>query len=202
RGNNFFYTENGSYNYIEMFAIDRELELIRNVKLKGCSEKCGKCIESCPTRTLCAPYTMSMPGCMSFQTSVSTQFGMGVPSMEMAEMGGGWLYGCDACQDACPFNKDKWTGGEDFPGISSLAPSMRPEKIMEMSYDEIKDAFCSKYWYIKPENLWKWKLNALMAMMNRYSGRYEAPIRLGLIDFDERVRDFSRKVCSKLGLAH
>lgn len=75
RRNNFFYTGKGSYNYIEMFGVDRELELIRDNKLKDCSENCGKCIEACPTHTLCAPYTMSMIGCASFQTSIAANMG-------------------------------------------------------------------------------------------------------------------------------
>ena len=201
RRNNFFYTENGSYIRIEMFAVDRELELIRDVKLKDCPENCGKCIKACPTHTLCAPYTMSMIECVSFQTSLSANMGMGVPSSERTEQIGGWLYGCDACQDVCPFNKGKWRGGEEFPGLDALAPAMRPEKIMEMSYDEIGRILAPKYWYVKPENLWKWKLNALTVMMNRYGEKYEASIRLGLEDPNEKVREFSRSVCSKLRIS-
>ncbi len=200
RRNNCFYTPNGSYNFIEMFAVDRELELVREVKLKDCSEKCGKCIEACPTRTLSAPYTMSMIRCVTFQTSLSTNMGMGVPSLEMAEQIGGRMYGCDACQDACPFNKGKWTGGQDFPGLEALTPSMRPENIMAAGYDEIGRTLAPKYWYIKPENFWKWKLNALTFMMNSYGEKYEVPIKLGLEDPNESVRDFSRSVCSKLGI--
>ena len=201
RQNNFFYTENGSYIRIEMFAVDRELELIRDVKLKECPKNCGQCVKACPTHTLCAPYTMSMIECVSFQTSLSANMGMGVPSPEKTEQIGGWLYGCDACQDVCPFNKGKWTGGEEFPGLDGLAPSMRPEKIMEMSYDEIGRALAPKYWYIKPENVWKWKLNALTVMMNGYSEKYEAPIKLGLQDPNETVHDFTRGACSKWGIS-
>jgi epoxyqueuosine reductase len=201
RRNNFFYTGNGSYNRIEMIAVDRDLELMRDVMLKECPENCGKCIEACPTRTLCAPYTMSMIGCVSFQTNLSANMGMGVPSPEMADQIGGRLYGCDACQDVCPFNKGKWTGGEEFPGLDALAPSMRPENIMEMSYDGIGRTLAPKYWYITQENLWKWKLNALTVMMNGYSEKYEAPIKLGLEDPNEKVRAFARSVCSKLGIS-
>jgi epoxyqueuosine reductase len=198
RRNNFFYTNNGSYIRIEMIAVNRELELIRDVKLQECPEKCGKCVKACPTQTLSAPYTMSMIQCVSFQTSLSANMGMGVPSPEMAQQMGGWLYGCDACQDVCPFNKDKWRGGEEFPGLHALAPSMRPENIMAMSYDEIGRTLAAKYWYIKPENLWKWKLNALTVMMNGYTEKYEASIKLGLEDPNEKVREFSHRVCSKL----
>jgi epoxyqueuosine reductase len=201
RQNNFFYTKNGSYIRIEMFAVDRELELIRDVKLNDCSEKCGKCVKACPTHTLCAPYTMSMIECISFQTNLSANMGMGVPSPEMTDQIGGRLYGCDACQDVCPFNKGKWTGGEEFPGLDALAPSMRPENIMEMSYVEIGRTLAPKYWYIKPENLWKWKLNALTVMMNGYQEKYEAPIKLGVEDPNENVREFSRSVCSKLRIS-
>lgn len=198
RHNNFFYGENGSNLLIEMFGIDQELELIGNVTLKECPEKCGKCIKACPTHTLTAPYTMSMHGCVSFQNSMF----MGTPSPEMAEQTGNWLYGCDACQDACPFNKDKCTGGEDFPGLDTLAPAMRPENIMKMSYSELEDSLVPKYWYIKSKNLWKWKLNALTAMMNAYSDKYEDAIKLGLNDPNESVRDFSRNVCVKVGISH
>jgi len=202
RQNNFFYTKNGSHIRIEMFGVDRELELIRDVKLKECSKDCGKCIGACPTHTLSAPYTMSMIGCASFQTSLSANMGMGVPSPEMAEQIGCRLYGCDVCQDVCPYNKDKWTGGENFPGLEALAPSMCPERIMEMSYAEIGRTLAPKYWYIKPENLWKWKLNALTVMMNGYSEKYERPIKLGLEDSNENVREFSRRVCSKLRISY
>ena len=200
RVNNFFYTERGSYNYIEMFAVDRELELIRDVKLKSCPENCGKCVKACPTSTMSAPYTMSMIGCVSFQTSLSTNLGMGVPSPEMAEQIGGRLYGCDVCQDACPFNKGKWIGGEGFPGLDTLARSMCPETIMKMSYDEIGRILGPKYWYIKAENLWKWKLNALTVMMNGYSDKYETSIKLGLTDPNESVRNFAHAVSFKHGI--
>ncbi len=142
-----------------------------------------------------------MIGCASFQSSVSANLGMGVPSLEMTEQIGCWLYGCDACQDVCPFNKNKWKGGEDFPALEALAPSMRPENIMKMSYDEIGRTLGPKYWYVKTENLWKWKLNALTVMMNGYSENYEAPIKLGLEDPNETVRDFTRRLCSKLGIS-
>jgi epoxyqueuosine reductase len=201
RRNNFFYTRNGSHVRIEMFAIDQELELIRNVKLKDCADNCGKCIEACPTRSLCAPYTMSMVGCISFQTNLSANMGMGVPTPEMTNQIGGRLYGCDLCQDVCPFNRSKWVGAEEFPGLEALVPAMRPEKIMTMSYDEIGRTLAPKYWYIKPENLWKWKLNALTVMMNGYRSEYDEAIKLGLEDPHQTVRDFSRAVCSKVGIS-
>jgi epoxyqueuosine reductase len=201
RRNNFFYTANGSYTYLDMLAIDRELELIRDVRLDECPESCTKCFDACPTRTLAAPYTMSMLGCVSFHNTLSANTGMAVPTPEMAVQLGNRLYGCDVCQDVCPFNTGSWKGGEDFPGLDALMPSMRPESIMAMSYDEIKQTLAPKYWYIPPDNLWKWKLNALGAMMNTYSDKYAAPIRLGLADADEKVQDFARSICTKLGIS-
>lgn len=198
RQNNFFYTENGSYNFLTAWVIDREFELKEQANLKKCPESCGKCIEACPTKTLCSPYTMSSAGCVSFQTSMSAAMGMGVPGEELAGQIGGWLYGCDVCQDVCPFNKGKWTGGEDFPGLSEFSQYMSPEKIMAMDYDEIARTLGVKYWYISAENLWKWKLNALTVMQNNFSDKYSESIKLGLTDTSEIVRDFAGRVCEKL----
>ncbi len=72
---------------------------------------------------------------------------------------------------------------------------------MAMSYDEIGRTLAPKYWYIPPDKLWKWKLNALGAMMNGYSENYAAPIKLGCDDADENVRTFARSVCAKLGIS-
>jgi hypothetical protein len=57
-------------------------------------------------------------------------------------------------------------------------------------------------WYIGPENLWKWKLNALTVMMNGYCEKYAAPIKLGLDDTNKNVRNFAGSVCSRLGIEH
>lgn len=199
RRNNFFYTENGSYVFLDAFLIDHDTEWIDNISLKPCPENCTKCCDGCPSKSLCAPYTMTLSNCVSFQTSLSANIPeMGVPPDEMIACINKRLYGCDVCQDVCPFNKDKWIGGKDFPGLDTLVPSMCPERIMEMTYEEIAVTLGKKFWYVEPQNLWKWKLNALTVMQNDYRDAYQPAIRLGLTDPVENVRDFTKRVCQKL----
>ena len=203
RKNNFFYTENGSWNSIEGWLIDRELELIEKPALSECPDNCNKCIDACPTGSLSRPYTMALIKCASFINSMSVEKGLGMPSLTTAAKVGPRLYGCDTCQDVCPFNKGKWRGGCDFPGLSERAEYMRPEKIMAMGYDEIAKTLKPQFFYIglnNMNNLWKWKINALTVMMNDFKEGYTAPIKSGLGDTDKRVRKFAKKVCSKLGI--
>ena len=194
RHNNFFYTdESGSYCMLEAWLIDKELELKEETDFVPCSDNCGKCIAACPTNSLTKPYTMSLIKCASFITTMSPEKSMGNINVKKAAKLGHLMYGCDICQDVCPYNKGKHKGGEDFPGLTDLAAYMTPEKIMSMSYDEIGKTL-SKYWYVSPNNLWKWKLNALSFMMNNYADTHREYIKLGLVDTDKRVRVFAKKV--------
>ena len=197
RSNNFLYTENGSAITIDAWLIDKELELIDSIKLKKCPDHCGKCIAACPTKALSSPFTTSLFNCVSFINTMSVEKGMGLPSAKQQKEMGCRIYGCDACQDACPYNKDRWSGGRDFPGLTELAEKLLPENIMAMNYSEMASILAPKFWYIGVRNLWKWKINALIAMSNGYSGVYEKPIKLGLDDTDKRVRRFAKRICKK-----
>ena len=141
---------------------------------------------------------MSLIKCASFITTMSPEKNMGNISMKKAAKLGQLMYGCDICQDVCPYNKDKCKGGEDFPMLNETALHMSPQRIMSMSYEEIGN-YLSKYWYISKRNLWKWKLNALTYMLNNYSDNHKEYIKLGLEDVDKRVRVFAKKVLMKLG---
>ena len=59
RKNNFFYTEKGSYQYLEAFLIDEPLQYIVENQIRPCAEKCNLCMRSCPTESLEAPYITS-----------------------------------------------------------------------------------------------------------------------------------------------
>lgn len=201
RKNNFFYTENGSSVSIGAWLIDHELELIGTIALEECSEHCGKCLDACPTKALSAPFTTSLFNCVSFLTSLSAEIPMGImgiPSAKLRDQFGGRVYGCDTCQDVCPFNQGKWKGGQDFPGLDELVDKLLPEKIMEMDYTEINRVLGPKFWYVSPRNAWKWKINALTAMKNQYSDNYRKSILLGLRDENRRVRKFTKSICKEL----
>lgn len=103
RKNNFFYDESGrSWRKLEAFLIDKECEFMASTNARPCPDNCALCIKNCLTGTLCEPYMMNPLKCISFITN----FGAGkIPHPLKDNDLNEWISGCDACQDACPFNK-------------------------------------------------------------------------------------------------
>jgi epoxyqueuosine reductase len=61
---------------------------------------CRRCIDACPTGAITAPHQLDARRCISYLTIEHR--GDLLPDQE--RMIGGWVYGCDVCQDVCPFN--------------------------------------------------------------------------------------------------
>ena len=62
---------------------------------------CTRCIDACPTAAITGPYKLDARRCISYLTIEHRE---AIPP-ELSEKIGDWLYGCDICQDVCPWNK-------------------------------------------------------------------------------------------------
>lgn len=169
RRNNFFYTESGSWVHLEGFLIDQELELKETTTLPPCPKNCNRCLNSCPTGSLCDPYTMNPLQCISY---LSTFGGRDLTREPLADKFDEWIYGCDVCQDVCPMNQNKWVGNDEFPGLEELAPSLTVEAIMNMKEDFYRKEVQPKFFYLTADALWKWQVNTLNYIKNHYKEEY------------------------------
>ncbi|MBE6069591.1 MAG: epoxyqueuosine reductase [Clostridium lundense] len=195
RKNNFFYTESGSWVYLEAWLIDKDLESTEISTLKPCPEHCNLCIKSCPTSSLSQPYTMNRSSCISCLT---TWEGWDLPHEKFNKQMGSWVFGCDVCQDVCPFNKSSWTENEEFPFLSELSERLSLEQIIEADYEFLENVVQPKLWYISQEKVWRYKTNALNAMLNGYKPEYLPFIEKACKDENENVRNMAKWVLSKL----
>lgn len=62
---------------------------------------CTRCIEACPTQAITAPYQLDATRCISYLT---IELRDEIPE-PLRRLVGNWMYGCDICQDVCPFNR-------------------------------------------------------------------------------------------------
>jgi len=198
--NNFLYDDkNGSFIIIETWIVDKELdydETPEDTRLPACNDNCHKCIEACPTKALTDKMTMDIGKCIC-----RVQFdGKDALNEDMREQMGIWLYGCDACQDVCPMNKDKFTETEEYPLLSDFEELMKPETIMEMDEGTYRSILNPRFWYAGEESLWLWKCNALRTMINTGESKYHETIRKHKSNEDERISNMAKWGCEKLGI--
>ena len=91
--------EFGSYCFISEIIIDKELEYDEPFTKDLCGD-CNKCIEACPTNALVKPNVLDARKCIAYNTievkGDKPEFDVDLNN---------WIYGCDVCQDVCPWNK-------------------------------------------------------------------------------------------------
>lgn len=195
RKNNFFYTEKGSYQHLEVFLIDLPLEYILTCRLRACPESCGLCLKACPTRALAEPYAMNRNACVS---DLTTWNGWDLTKEPLSGQTGDWIYGCDACQDACPYNRQTMEGEKEYPGLKELSEKLSLIQIVEANYEYLEKVLQPVLWYIPAEKSWRYKTNALNAMLNHYRPEYHSVIRKACQDEKKPVRDMAKWVLKQL----
>ncbi|MCC6750808.1 MAG: tRNA epoxyqueuosine(34) reductase QueG [Deltaproteobacteria bacterium] len=89
----------GSYTLLGLLLVD--LKLQPDQPLAGRCGSCTLCLEACPTGALVAPNVLDGGRCLSYLTIETT----GPVPDELASRFDGWVFGCDVCQEVCPYNR-------------------------------------------------------------------------------------------------
>lgn len=93
--------EFGSWVFIGELLLNLELEYDTGLIDDHCGS-CTLCIDACPTDAIIEPYVLDSNRCISYAT-----IELRSPELpeDVAQNLEGWLYGCDICQDVCPWNR-------------------------------------------------------------------------------------------------
>jgi epoxyqueuosine reductase len=89
----------GSFYFIGIIITNLDLDPDQP-ETDHCGE-CRRCVEACPTEALSHPYQLDISRCISYHTIENKN---GIPE-EFKEKLHDRIYGCDICQDVCPYNK-------------------------------------------------------------------------------------------------
>jgi len=126
----------GSFYFIGELILDLELKPDHPV-----SDHCGsctRCIDACPTDAIVGPQLVDATKCISYLTiELKDEL---LPKQFQEDMEG-WVFGCDICQDVCPWNRfSKPTEVEEFKPHPKL-PDMGREDWMEITEEVFRKIF-------------------------------------------------------------
>ena len=125
--------EAGSFFYLSDILIN--IELKEDEPITDMCGSCNLCVSSCPTGALDMPYSLNPNRCISYHTLENREE---TPSnMDVY----GWIFGCDICQDVCPYNKRKIFSEDSDFNPNQYVFNKRFEELTQFSEDEFNEIF-------------------------------------------------------------
>lgn len=125
----------GSFFFIADILVDTELEY--DQAIGDYCGSCTKCLDACPTSAFPEPYVLDASKCISYAT-IELKEGE-IPSLFKGKMEN-YVFGCDICQDVCPWNRFSSPGTDESFKPNDLLKSASDrdwENMDEKSYNEM-----------------------------------------------------------------
>ncbi len=129
--------EYGSWVFLGEILLNLELDYETEIIADYCGT-CTACLDACPTDAIIAPFTVDSRKCLSYVTIELRA--PDVPEEFVKDLNG-WLYGCDICQDVCPWNRfEKPTEEKRFePRAGNVSADL--DEILSLSPEKYAEKF-------------------------------------------------------------
>lgn len=135
KNSNVIHPKSGSFFFIAEIICDLELEA--DGPIKDYCGTCTRCIDACPTDAIVEPYVVDGSKCISYLT---IELKNEIPN-EFHNKMDNWIFGCDVCQDVCPWNRfSKQTHVKEFE-INQAIKSFNNEEWDDLTEDAFKVIF-------------------------------------------------------------
>ena len=129
--------EIGSWVFIGEIILNIDLDYDTQIVEDHCGT-CTACLDACPTKAIVAPYIVDSKRCLSYAT-----IELRSPTLpdDIVNDLDGWLYGCDVCQDVCPWNRfQTMTEEQRFePRKNNVSPNL--QEILLLSHEDYVKKF-------------------------------------------------------------
>ena len=140
----------GSFFFLSEIFINKEL--VYDKPVENLCGKCNICVKSCPTNAIYEPYKLDLNLCIAYHTIESKKEKIPINT-------GNWLFGCDICQDVCPYNHKKiYTNNEKFYSDKSVF-GKNYDELCNMTEEEFIKTF--KNTPLKRLGYKRWRRNIL-----------------------------------------
>lgn len=126
----------GSWLFLGAMLLDCELEYDSAHETSHCGT-CTRCLDACPTDAFPEPYVLDATKCISYLNIELRD--QAVPE-SLREGMGNWVFGCDICQDVCPWNRKAPTDNMDFSPREGSNP-VDLQELLSLSEDEFAKRF-------------------------------------------------------------
>lgn len=183
----------GSYGFFAVLVTSLEAQTDgAAIALPDRCGSCRRCLEACPTGALAAPYQMDAAKCISYLTIEHR----GVIAPELMAGMGRQVFGCDICQDVCPWNRKAPISAD-----TELAP--RPELVnlaldwlASLDEPEFEKRFNGSP--VRRAGFWGLRRNVAIAMGNSGLRRFAARLEMWSESADDGLRTAARWALEKL----
>ncbi|RMH16434.1 MAG: tRNA epoxyqueuosine(34) reductase QueG [Acidobacteria bacterium] len=155
--------------------------------------RCTRCLEACPTGALVKPYELDSRRCISYWTIEHRG-----PFPEAARrMVGDWVFGCDVCQEVCPYNRRPAAGGHPQLALPPARRELDLAGLLALDRQGYVERFAKSA--MKRAKLEGLQRNAAVAMGNRGEERYLPALAAALRRASPLIRRHAAWALGRIG---